>query len=147
MEHEYKVDRTGWSRGPWDNEPDRIEWRHAGLPCLIVRSDTTGGLCGYVAVPNGHPCSNGMSDLDDLRVHGGVTYTCLGCAGPICHVPQDDESTDIFWIGFDCSHAGDLAPYRLRDGSVYRDVAYVRREVESLAKQLVAYAVESGRSE
>ena len=27
------VDRSGWGRGPWDNEPeDRIDFEHAGLP-------------------------------------------------------------------------------------------------------------------
>jgi hypothetical protein len=45
-------------------------------------------------------------------------------------------------LGFDCSHAGDLSPGRGPQFSHerYRDVAYVRAEVESLAAQLRAFA-------
>jgi hypothetical protein len=47
-------DRTGWEPGPWDDEPDKIEFTTTvGLPGLIVRSHS-GGLCGYVGVPPGH---------------------------------------------------------------------------------------------
>lgn len=48
------VDRSGWAKGPWDGEPDRAEWEHAGLPCLAVRNDS-GAWCGYAAVPPSHP--------------------------------------------------------------------------------------------
>jgi hypothetical protein len=52
---DHKIDRSGWTPGPWDGEPDRIEWRDAaGTPCLIVRNDM-GALCGYAAVAPGHP--------------------------------------------------------------------------------------------
>lgn len=51
------IDRTGWPSGPWDDEPDRVEWRDeaTGLPCLALRNDMFGSWCGYVAVPPGHP--------------------------------------------------------------------------------------------
>lgn len=46
---EHKVDRTGWGSGPWDNEPDRLEWKDekTSMPCLMVRNDM-GNWCGYV---------------------------------------------------------------------------------------------------
>jgi hypothetical protein len=71
--------------------------------------------------------------------------------GPICHVPDPGEPDNVWWFGFDCSHAVDRAPgieamerrHGLEDldtgiwpGAVYRDLAYVQSEVERLAAQL-----------
>lgn len=150
-EMDYKVDREGWAKGPWDDEPDRLEWRDqvTGMPCLIVRSGTTGALCGYVGVPPSH-ADHGKhwQDVEGVDVHGGLTYSSK-CAGPICHVAAPGEPDDVWWLGFDCAHHLDAAPghdFRMamipdlpkgfRDGNVYRDVAYVRAETTRLARQL-----------
>jgi hypothetical protein len=140
------VDRTGWERGPWDDEPDRVEWRDTRatpvLPCLIVRGPS-GALCGYVGVPPGHPW-HGLDGSKawrmDISVHGGVTYSqpCQN-GGHICHAAQSGES-EPWWIGFDCAHSGDVSPARgYRDigewFASYRNLAYVRMEVEQLADQ------------
>lgn len=147
---EHVIDRTSWTSGPWDSEPDRIQWKTAaGLPGLIVRN-YSGALCGYAAVPPGHPLHG--ADYDDARVdvHGGLTYADA-CRedGPICHVPEPGEPDDVWWFGFDCNHYQDLAPgldATLRKvgheptrigGEVYRTIDYVTAEVESLARQLV----------
>jgi hypothetical protein len=148
---EHKVERKDWwPEGPWMTEPDKVNWRtKAGLPGMIVRSQS-GNLCGYVAVPKGHPAYRAdMSDerLYDLSVHGGVTYASA-CKGSICHVPEPGEPDDVWWIGFDCAHSGDwrpsaAAPYLGDLASMpsaweeYRDIHYVTREVEHLARQLV----------
>ncbi len=173
VDGEYKVERPEWCPpGPWMTEPDKVVWKTAaGLPGMIVRNKS-GNLCGYVAVTKGHPCyedsylsryekdADGEDDynrplpnpVDDLRVHGGITYGNK-CGGHICHVPEPGDPDDVWWLGFDCAHSGDwswsdAAPYLkdLRklpapDGSpwpadVYRDLSYVRHEVESLAEQL-----------
>lgn len=151
---ENKIDRSNWAAGPWDNEPDRIEWKtEAGLPGLMVRV-SHGAWCGYVAVTKDHPLygkSYGDEDVDALSVHGGITYGDK-CQGNVCHVPAPGEPDDVWWLGFDCVHGGDLAPGMEsnlrglggmfsfgdlgRRVGTYRDVAYVRAEVESLAVQL-----------
>ena len=145
---EYKVDRTGWPSGPWDNEPDRKEFEHAGLPCIVVRT-RDGKLCGYVAVPPGHPLhGENYNDVPSIRVHGGLTYS-EKCQGHVCHVPKPGESDDVWWFGFDCGHGCDLVPERealFRDMGVkfsglmgsgkYRDWAYVTDQVQGLAEQL-----------
>lgn len=48
--------KSEWGEGPWQHEPDKMEWRdkETGLPCLIVRGPV-GALCGYVGVPQTHP--------------------------------------------------------------------------------------------
>lgn len=95
----------------------------------------------------------------DLEVHGGLTYSDK-CNDHICHVPQPGEPEDLWWLGFDANHGGDLAPrldaitkrafYALGDGEewernhqwmhdnyeTYRDIDYVKAEVEKLAEQL-----------
>lgn len=130
--------------GPWHEEPDRVEFEHSGFPCLLVRNSS---WCGYVAVPPGHPWHG--KDYDSVRVgndewpdvHGGLTYADK-CQGSICHVPKPGESDDVWWLGFDCAHSGDLCMYSLvlqpsqwRSHETYRDVSYVRRETERLAEQ------------
>jgi hypothetical protein len=111
-----------------------------------------GVWCGYAAVPPGHPYHGKRYDEVDVEVHGGLTYAAA-CAGEICHKPAAGEPHDVWWFGFDCGHAWDLAPGyskvvdevrnmagleprpRFPD-EVYRDAAYVRSEVEQLAEQL-----------
>jgi len=143
--------KSEWGDGPWQTEPDRVEWRHAGLPCLIRRSPgVTGVWCGYVAVPPGHPAHGAGYDDVAVDVHGGLTYAgdCDGDEGVgICHVPRPGEPADVYWLGFDCGHAFDICPAleaRYRDlatrDQVYRDLAYVTAETESLAEQLAEMA-------
>jgi hypothetical protein len=94
---EYRtVDKSQWGDGPWQNEPDKKQWRdpETGLPCLIVRGPS-GALCGYVGVTEGHPfykvAYSHYTSRDDgkipeadtspeaqLSVHGGITFS-RGC--------------------------------------------------------------------
>jgi hypothetical protein len=78
-------------------------------------------------------------------VHGGLTFSgACGHGDPakgICHITGEGEPDTVWWFGFDCAHYGDSCPSH-RSGmlsqGVYRDVAYVEREVASLAAQLKA---------
>lgn len=139
------MDKTKLGPGPWQDEPDGVEFEHAGLPCLMKRN-RYGIWCGYAAVPPGHPLhGQGIYDIydniSDVRVHGGVTYASA-CEGEICHVPKPGEPDDVWWIGFDCGHCDDLSPLTeamfpdLRTGGTYRDHDYVQAEVRGLAEQL-----------
>lgn len=168
-EREYTtIDKAGWGDGPWHDEPDKVQWvdEATGLDCLIVRN-RLGALCGYVGVPSGHPAHG--QDYDKVRVnqrdpddewsdwpdvHGGLTYAASCDEGApedrgICHVPLEGRPVDVWWLGFDCAHSGDIVPGMdatsralghppLRCGDErYCTVEYVRRECESLAHQLV----------
>jgi hypothetical protein len=149
-------DKSEWEPGPWVDEPDKVSWTDeaTGRPCLIHRGPS-GALCGYVAVDPDHPHYKHSYDDLDVEVHGDLTYAAL-CqedvsdeSEGICHVPEPGAPDDVWWFGFDCAHSGDLSPghlhvykkygenYYFRDAE-YRDIAYVVRECEKLAKQLVA---------
>jgi len=99
IEYRDVIDKSDWARGPWDNEPDKIQWQDPAtrLPCLIVRGPI-GALCGYVGVyewhplfgvgysecPKGEACSERKPDGDyqycdhrpesALTVHGGLSF-------------------------------------------------------------------------
>jgi hypothetical protein len=151
-----RIPKSEWGPGPWQSEPDRVDWIHAGLACF-VRRGPVGALCGYVGVPAEHPLfGKGYQDVDaDLDVHGGITYSDL-CKGELCHVPAPGMPDHVWWFGFDCAHAGDVAPameaFRVKFiepihgkrpdyatelwPETYKTLAYVRRETEALADQL-----------
>jgi hypothetical protein len=153
----YRVDRTGWPPGPWDAEPDRAQWTHAGYACLLLRHPRFGSWCGYVGVDRAHPYygkdwSERDSPLESLEVHGGVNYS-RPCEGVICHAPEPGMPEEVFWLGFAAAHAFDIAPgldareaalgmpplpSRALGFDAYRDEAYMRAEVERLAEQLRA---------
>jgi hypothetical protein len=142
------IDKSSWPRGPWDDEPDKVQWPDAatGLPCLIVRSPF-GALCGYVGVPPGHPLHGKRYDDDavNVGVHGGLTFSGACSEGSedhgVCHKPAPGEPDDVYWFGFDCAHCYDLMPnmatlYELNTGGAYRDRAYVEDQCRALAAQL-----------
>lgn len=156
-------EKKTFGEGPWNSEPDREEFKHAGLDCLIQRN-RWGVWCGYVGLPKGHPFY-GLSYNDvGVSVHGGLTYS-EECSGHICHVTEDAEDK-VYWFGFDCGHAGDYNPGLIKNDKiirnlmekegrllsslevsadlarivhgVYRDQAYVTEETKQLAEQLAA---------
>lgn len=159
-----KVDRAPWGKGPWDGEPDKMQWPDpaTGLACLTVRTPS-GHWCGYVGVGKAHPwyevgynecirldfCDTGGGWCDHrpeymVSVHGGLTYSDL-CAEQdpergVCHTAGLGEEEPLWWFGFDTAHAGDLSPewraYGVALGGEYRDLGYVREQCTALAQQL-----------
>ena len=139
MSKERPNPRYQYGPGPWDDEPDRLEFEAHGLPCLMRRQDL-GAWCGYAAVSPGHPLHGKHWDEVDLYAHGGITYAA-GCSadGEICHVPKPGEPDDVWWFGFDCAHCDDLVPWMVGQGmgiGEYRDVDYVKNQCIELAAQL-----------
>lgn len=168
---EITIERTGQvPEGPWLSEPDKVHWIDptTDLDCLAVRNGM-GAWCGYVGLPPGHKfhgigydeCTKPAECTDEwcyehspnavVSVHGGLTFASSCGESPkgegygICHVPLPGRPHDVWWLGFDCCHAGDQPPYdaAMRHRSwgrddVYRDLAYVKAETADLARQLVA---------
>lgn len=140
-----EYDKSKWPRGEWNNEPDRVDFIHAGFSCFILRN-THGAWCGYVGVPNTHPAYGKDYNDVDVDVHGGLTYADV-CGDHICHVPEPGMPDDVWWLGFDTNHYSDYAPgnfvYSIgtrpaNEMSHYKNVGYVTNEVKRLAEQLQA---------
>jgi len=143
--HEVKP-RSEWGDGPWNNEPDRFDFKANGFHCFIHRnSNITGSWCGYVGVPRSHPAFGHHYDEVNVQVHGGLTFSDK-CGSHICHV-----GGVVWWLGFDCSHAFDLSPRMdayLKEviperesplhGNHYWAMQEVVAETKSLAKQLAS---------
>jgi hypothetical protein len=175
-EHEITwIDKSDWGDGPWQSEPDKVQWTDeaTGLPCLAVRNSRSGAWCGYVGVVEGHPAfglsydaANNviplLEDEDDrsFEVHGGLTFAdfCQEDAQErgICHVPQPGQPERVWWLGFDCAHAEDMAPGSMAQVRRYREMleanarrqyrplVYVQAECVRLAQQLAAVAEQPG---
>ena len=137
-------------KGEWVDEPDKAHWidEATGLDCLIVRNNC-GALCGYVGIPKSNKFFK--KDYDnveaDIKVHGGLTFAdfCMNTKDEsigVCHPKETAANELVWWLGFDCAHSGDVCPKYESDGLVYgyhpsyKNFAYVKKEVISLAKQL-----------
>lgn len=157
-ERSWTFDRHPSYDGPWTGEPDKVQWidEATDLDCLAVRNRLD-AWCGYVGVPPGHQL-HGLDyeavheRLPDLDVHGGLTFAA-GCherenGDGVCHVPAAGRPADLWWIGFDCAHIGDvvpgmdavrpdgLPPLPSRGHYTYKDLGFIRTEVTRLAEQL-----------
>ena len=133
--------------GPWDGEPDKAQWidEATGFDCLMVRNQF-GALCGYVGLPPDHPLHGQDYNDVDAHVHGGLTFAgpCMEGAPEdqgVCHVPEAGRPDKVWWLGFDCAHAGDWAPDLSRYGNdTYRTFDYVQHQCAVLAGQLAAHS-------
>ncbi len=114
-------------RGEWDDEPDREEFDHAELPCLILRAHS-GALCGYVGVPPAHPLYEpqikkvdwGTGEYDNthnaLWDYARRQEIELGVDVNFSRMGTGEVWPEGFhWFGFDCNHIYDYAPPRTKE--------------------------------
>lgn len=123
------VDRTGWPRGEWDDEPDFEAWtdERTGLYCAAIRNLRLGHWCGYVAVAGQHPL-HGVDYMDLSEIDGleAVSYSCLG-ADP-----------RLYWFGFYLGHRSMMPGYVTEDcrDAVYHPLPAVRLACVALSGAL-----------
>jgi hypothetical protein len=148
------TDKSIWGFGAWLFEPDKVQWIDVatGLDCLAVRN-RFGVWCGYVGLPPGHKLHGaGYDEVEEDASHCGLTFAGPCAEGPtthaneghgICHVPAPGRPANVWWLGFDCNHAGDCSPqhnalfrHRFPMDEVYRDLAYVQACCRKLAGEL-----------
>lgn len=124
--------KSPWGPGAWEYEVDELVWTDpaTGFVCRALRNRHVGTWCGYVGVPEEHPAYERGYDEMGIAVHGGLSYGDYW---------KGDRSGPWF-LGFDCSHAGDLMPAFPRLGGTYRTVQFVQEECRLLAQQLAAMA-------
>lgn len=130
-------EKTFYTHGEWEDEPDFEEFVHAELPCIVVRTDM-GHLCGYVGVPPNHPAyPERMKDIREFTRKGIQKEDGDWLVIPTPNIPPNwtdvsyqDLDIDVHggltwseigddyhgrkegfkWFGFDCAHAWDYLP-------------------------------------
>lgn len=124
----HAVDRSSWTGGPWDAEPDHEVFEADGFICAIWRNKSTACLCGYVAVPAGHPL-HGASDDAFYDADHGINFAA--------------DHHGLWCIGFDNSHVGQGSPDPDQDASLgygaYETADRVRDRLRSVARFLAAH--------
>src|ERR1700691_429954 len=86
-----------YGQGEWTHEPDEVFFLSKDFQCRIKRN-YCGAWCGYVCIGDKHPWRNMKYEEIPAEVHGGLTYGEL------------NTYHDMYEIGFDCGHSGDLMP-------------------------------------
>lgn len=127
MSHMINVPHHSEPVPEWELEPNEALFVSHGYWCEIQRNPAHGALCGYVYMGAHHPWANLGYDVD-VQVHGGITY-------------NDGKK-----MGFDCAHALDLIPLidariahsNPAKGEVYRNMNFVKHQLNELAAQLRA---------
>jgi len=123
------IDKSKWPDGPWQNEPDELEWidEATELVCRIKRN-SLGALIGYVSLPSSHPWFGKDYQKIGAGGHRGLTYSRLEAA---------DDGAQIYWVGFHCAHYNDFYPWKAfpDESDVYRTIDYVKAECARLAAQ------------
>ena len=90
-----------------------------------------------------------IARLEELKLAVQEEWVEAEMGRRICHVPEAGRPDKVWWLGFDCAHLGDAMPgmneFReatrisaLSERETYRTLAYVKGEVEGLARQLAA---------
>jgi hypothetical protein len=115
-------------------------WDHEAVPADLG-IEVHGGLT-YSCI-----CDDGPSPaLRLIREFRRICHVVVG-AVPLTNATEHRVGEGQWWFGFDCDHLYDVVPGRLRDRqsstgagveAVYRDDAYVVREIRNLAAALAA---------
>ena len=118
--------------------------------CSIIRTNLL-HLCGYVHITKDNQYWGvDYDNISGISAHGGISYTG--------HFFNNNR--EIWTIGFDCAHYGDLLPYSylvdkcnqlnftpISNKDKYRDMDYVTTEIENLAEQLSEFSISKKRVE
>lgn len=111
------------------HEPTREAWERWRVSMLTRRDES-------VLHPRGDMAEAWRERGDQVEDY--EKFSAWVSERAICHVGGEK----VWWFGFDCAHCDDLSPKYASyygasfDRGVYRDISYVRSEVESLARQL-----------
>ncbi|MCI5862926.1 MAG: hypothetical protein MRZ89_03360 [Lachnospiraceae bacterium] len=86
------------------NMIEEFRGEYNGMHIAVVLREL-GYRCGYVGVKKTDENLKILDRVNELEVHGGVTFTSVGNEYPI------RTSRELIWIGFDCAHHLDGMDY------------------------------------
>lgn len=137
--------------GKWLREPDLCSWEQYDLPCLAIRDMSMGVWKGFVGLSDDHPFFN--KPITDLLKNQDVMDFFFAIHGGLCTsgrlpLKYKEFSKNFWWLGMEASHGTDLMPLlkldigadvdvsKLFSGQTYKDLLFIRRETNKLAKHL-----------
>lgn len=122
-----------WGKGEWNYELDLIEWidDYTGYECRVRRNKHAGFLTGTVVIPESNRFYGINYDNHDeleFSAHTGINITGFSKDGK-------------YRVGFRCNQGFDVVPHKkmllyLDGNESYKNIDYVKKETESLAKQI-----------
>jgi hypothetical protein len=135
--------------GKWINEPDLCSWE-CNFPCLAIRDMTMGIWKGFVAVEEGHPLhGKSIEEMLKLPAMPDIFLSVYGGLVGAGRLPAKykEFAKNYWWVGIETSHGGDLMPLlKLDEGDpfmdkmistqTYKDLSFIRRETNKLAKMI-----------
>ncbi len=148
MREYHLVDKSEWGPGMWATEPDYIAYIDAETTYpMVAKRNLVGVFVGFVGIDERHPLYMqplSSEEFDFIDVHNGA---------PTFAAFLPDESVNfsppkkLWWVGFDCMHDTDFCPYKTATGrprrrskkEEYRDLNYVKEQLEFLASQLATF--------
>jgi hypothetical protein len=110
-----------------------------GISTIVHGRVTYGKACEvnrFANVPSGEPRKERYAVCHTTRTRLVQDYRTV-------QTTQDEFHDDLWWLGFDTSHPGDLIPKKPRDrrkGDVYRDQEFVYENCIALARKLKSMA-------
>lgn len=133
-------------------EPSFLDFTYKGYACRIIRSLSLMSLLGYVAIEKNHVFYNVGYDDINIDVHGGLTYASNKQPPTVVKdtmtnkldyitMPHHNKPKNAWWVGFDCSHYGDIIPAHplLSNGQdTYKGIEFVKNEIKGMVNQLIS---------
>jgi hypothetical protein len=137
--------------GKWLSEPDLCFWYYHDTPCLALRDMSMGIWKGFVGITEGHLLFEVPMDqvialpqaLELFRVaHGGLSG--------VGRLPAKYQNLakNCWWVGIETTQGDDLMPMlkldqgdpdmaKLLSNQTYKDLHFIRRETNKLARHLL----------
>jgi len=133
----------GPQKGPWDDEPNQLEWQEGDFTCVILRHHEYGHLTGNVGVPFGHPLfKKYWCDIEHDAIDNNLPFEFphfgLDYSGPLhdCYLYEPIRHKEVWFFGFHCTHPEDRSPYLPTEDHypslIYRTIDYVKSEIDKL---------------
>lgn len=139
--------------GKWLSEPDLCFWHYHDTPCLALRDMSMGIWKGFVGLEEGHSLFE--KPMDKIVEHPQalelfrVAYGGLSGAGRL-PAKYQSYAKNCWWIGIETSQGVDLMPLlkldqadpdmaKLLSNQTYKDLHFIRRETNKLAKYLIRF--------
>lgn len=141
--------KSHFPAGVWCKEPDLCCWENKFV-CLAIRDMGMGVWRGFVGVDGYHPFyGKSINQIIKLPEASDIFFAVYGGLSGAGKLPlrYKEYSQNLWWIGIETSHGGDLMPFlklegtpeevsKMTSGQSYKDFHFIRKQTNKLADLL-----------